>query len=222
MWFSGSVVFGRMMSLLMFFSLSLQWVHWSFDPRIWRVCVLWLLFSCAKHLLGSDFPGYSTVISVTPLYIMFQRTFLLKVQLVFRYTWQALRLLCVNSRGWTCSKGKKKGHSKMPCSSWWRLKIDQADECYWWTAHFLWPVKISQWIPHCWQSSAPWLSQLAAGFTEVNWCFRLSVSVMWNKFHVSELPWDSVFSIWVAKSFTALLLKFPGLFLFAQMSSFDP
>lgn len=109
----------------------------------------------------------------------------------------------------------------MPCSCWWRLKIDQADECYWWTAHFLWPVKIFQWIPHCWQSSAPWLSQLVAGFTEVNWCFRISVSVMWNKFHVTELPWDSVFSIWVAKSFAALLLKFPWLFLFAQMSSFD-
>lgn len=29
------------------------------------------------------------MISVTPsLYIVFQRTFLLKVQLVFRYTWQ--------------------------------------------------------------------------------------------------------------------------------------
>lgn len=59
------------------------------DARIWRVYVLWLLFNCAKHLLGSDFPGYRTVISVTPsLYIMFQRTSLLKVQLVFRYTWQ--------------------------------------------------------------------------------------------------------------------------------------
>lgn len=46
---------------------------------IWRVYVLSLFFSCAKSLLECDFPGYSTLISVTPSpYIRFQWTFLLE------------------------------------------------------------------------------------------------------------------------------------------------
>lgn len=89
MWFSGSVVFVRVTSLLSdaFFSVPSRSALIFLIQSLEGLCPL--LFSCAKHLLGADFPGYSTVISVTPsLYIMFQRAFLLKVQLVFRYTWQ--------------------------------------------------------------------------------------------------------------------------------------
>lgn len=66
----------------------------------WRSCVLSLL-NCAKYVLECSFPGYSTLISVTPSYIRLQWTFLLGVQLWFYSgtfsSW--FRLSCMIWRG---------------------------------------------------------------------------------------------------------------------------
>lgn len=66
----------------------------------WRSCVLSLL-NCAKYVLECSFPGYSTLISVTPSYVRLQWTFLLGVQLWFYSgtfsSW--FRLSCMISRG---------------------------------------------------------------------------------------------------------------------------
>lgn len=137
---------------------------------IWRVCVL-SLFNCEKCLLEYGFPGYNTLISVTPsLYLRFQWTFLLEfnsgfIQVHLAAVWGCYALI---QEGEPVQKKKKRYHKK-PCSSYWWFWCWQG----WWMLLLNCSFPMSLWFfcVHllCWrQISASWLSQFVAGFTKVN------------------------------------------------------